>query len=133
MSEEQRSRIPENANLIVVESSMAADSLYAAGKQAVLSSECETEEASDPIRDFDSKTCSPGQSHVDLRVSLTVDETDNGSRLEAKALLLSREGQRWQPATHGSNLGETLAFEEVVLLLDDLPGTMSFESEEGTL
>lgn len=127
ISPELKDRIPSNAREIIVASSLPADELFEEAKKSIKATSCEIRRVRESSRRILTTECSPGQSLATLRIDLTVKETSDGSWVSAITQSRMGAGDSWLDVQY-KRKGREHAFEETVIIMNNLPGEISFES-----
>lgn len=121
MTSEQRSEIPANATAVELHSDKSADAFYQDAYRHLRRKGFRIAESNKEMRDLSTEGKSVGSSQTPLRVDLFVEPTDEGSVLTASAEYELMRGN-WKPvAFKDSGTKYKVGFEELVLLLQNLP------------
>ena len=128
ISPKLKERIPTDARNIIVSSSMSADELFAETKKTIESkTPCAIRTAQESSRRILTNECRPGNTSTPLRIDVRVEETSDGSRVSAITQVRVGSSDSWQDVQYNRR-GIDWAFEEATIIMNNLPGEISFET-----
>lgn len=121
MSSEQQDQIPDGANEVVLRSELPPSDLYKQAYEVVRKAGLRMEESNDEMHSFSTSGGPVGESGSVIRVDVLVEERESGSQLVGRADVRI-SGFGWMRASKaGKNSEPRVGFEELVLLLKDMP------------
>lgn len=121
MTSEQQDQIPRGSDAVMLESEADPDDLYRAAFQRVRDAGLRMDESNEEMRSFSTDGGPVGESSQVLRVDVIVEETGEGSTLTGRADV-QVSGLGWMRASMAGRGSEPrVGFEELVLLMEDLP------------
>ena len=122
MSTERQSEIPDGANAVVLESEKPPDQLYRAAYRHLRQSGFSMDESNEEMRSLTTAQNNAGESKLPITIDLFVEEKGSGSELTARADVLISSSLGWADARMAaSNAKVTVAYEELVLLMEEIP------------